>query len=101
MDLTQDQQLTVAEVADLLGTSERFPRRLRRIRFVYVRVSFANAAEYQRRGVTAGPLPGLSGDRSRPRPLELHRARTPTQQPAFGGSDRHRPPRTPEPATGR
>lgn len=34
---TNDQLLTVAEVADLLRTSERFPRRLiaeRRIRFI-------------------------------------------------------------------
>ncbi len=34
-----ERQLTVGEVADLLGTSERFPRRLiaeRRIRFTHV-----------------------------------------------------------------
>jgi excisionase family DNA binding protein len=36
---TEDRLLTVAEVAELLGTSERFPRRLiaeRRIRFVRI-----------------------------------------------------------------
>jgi excisionase family DNA binding protein len=37
IDLTRDRLLTVAEVAELLNTSERFPRRLieeRRITFV-------------------------------------------------------------------
>ncbi len=45
--------LTVAEVAELLGTSERFPRRLiseRRIRFVklgrHVRISESALAEF-------------------------------------------------------
>jgi excisionase family DNA binding protein len=36
---TRDRLLTVAQVAELLGTSERFPRRLlaeRRIRFVRI-----------------------------------------------------------------
>ncbi len=39
MILASDRLLTVAQVAELLGTSERFPRRLvaeRRIRFVRV-----------------------------------------------------------------
>jgi excisionase family DNA binding protein len=39
MDVTSDRLLTVAEAAELLGTSERFPRRLiadRRIRFVRI-----------------------------------------------------------------
>jgi excisionase family DNA binding protein len=39
MDLNSDRLLTVAEAAELLGTSERFPRRLiadRRIRFVRI-----------------------------------------------------------------
>lgn len=39
MDLNNDRLLTVAQAAELLGTSERFPRRLiaeRRIRFVRV-----------------------------------------------------------------
>ena len=39
MNNTRDRLLTVAQVAELLGTSERFPRRLlaeRRIRFVRI-----------------------------------------------------------------
>ena len=39
MDLSRDRLLTVAQAAEVLGTSERFPRRLiaeRRIRFVRV-----------------------------------------------------------------
>jgi excisionase family DNA binding protein len=39
MNLSKDRLLTVAQVAEVLGTSERFPRRLiaeRRIRFVRV-----------------------------------------------------------------
>lgn len=39
MDVTSDRLLTVSEAAKLLGTSERFPRRLiadRRIRFVRI-----------------------------------------------------------------
>jgi excisionase family DNA binding protein len=39
MDLSKDRLLTVAQAAEVLGTSERFPRRLigeRRIRFVRV-----------------------------------------------------------------
>jgi excisionase family DNA binding protein len=39
MDIGLDRLLTVAQVAELLGTSERFPRRLiaeRRIAFVHV-----------------------------------------------------------------
>ena len=39
MDLSNDRLLTVAQAAELLGTGERFPRRLiaeRRIRFVRV-----------------------------------------------------------------
>ncbi|GAA0358804.1 helix-turn-helix domain-containing protein [Actinoallomurus spadix] len=39
MNLTDDRLLTVAEAAELLKTSERFPRRLiaeRRIRFVKI-----------------------------------------------------------------
>jgi excisionase family DNA binding protein len=50
--------LTVADVAELLGTSERFPRRLiaeRRIRFVrvgrHVRISESALREYIEAGV--------------------------------------------------
>lgn len=51
-DLSEDRLLTVAQVAELLGTSERFPRRLiaeRRIRFVrvgrFVRIPMSALAE--------------------------------------------------------
>jgi len=51
-DLSQDRLLTVTQAAELLGTSERFPRRLiaeRRIRFVrvgrFVRIPMSALAE--------------------------------------------------------
>ena len=51
-DLSEDRLLTVAQAAELLGTSERFPRRLiaeRRIRFVrvgrFVRIPMSALAE--------------------------------------------------------
>jgi excisionase family DNA binding protein len=57
MSITDDPLLTVAEAAELLKTSERFPRRLiaeRRIRFVkvgrYVRIPESALREF----VTAG-----------------------------------------------
>jgi excisionase family DNA binding protein len=57
MSVTDDPLLTVAEAADLLKTSERFPRRLiaqRRIRFVkvgrYVRIPESALREF----ITAG-----------------------------------------------
>lgn len=52
-----DKLLTVAEAAEMLGTTERFPRRLveeRRIRFVklgrHVRIPSAALREYIERG---------------------------------------------------
>jgi excisionase family DNA binding protein len=63
--------LTVAEVAELLGTTDRFPRRLiteRRIRFVrvgrHVRVPESAVREFIRSG-TVEPI--TSGGRSRGR----------------------------------
>jgi excisionase family DNA binding protein len=57
MSVTDDPLLTVAEAAELLKTSERFPRRLiaqRRIRFVkvgrYVRIPESALREF----ITAG-----------------------------------------------
>jgi excisionase family DNA binding protein len=57
MSITDDPLLTVAEAAELLKTSERFPRRLiaeRRIRFVkvgrYVRIPESALREF----ITAG-----------------------------------------------
>jgi excisionase family DNA binding protein len=53
-----ERQLTVAEVAELIGTSERFPRRLiaeRRIRFVrigrHVRIPESALSEFLAAGV--------------------------------------------------
>jgi excisionase family DNA binding protein len=58
------QLLTVAQVAELLGTSERFPRRLiaeRRIEFVkigrYVRISEAAVADF----IEAGRIEPMTG----------------------------------------
>ena len=52
-EITIERHLTVPEVAELLGTTERFPRRLiaeRRIRFVkvgtHVRIPESALAEY-------------------------------------------------------
>jgi len=60
--------LTVAEVAELLGTSERFPRRLvaeRRIRFVrigrHVRVSESALREFIEAGLVEPTSPGERG----------------------------------------
>jgi excisionase family DNA binding protein len=62
--------LSVAEVAELLGTTERFPRRLiseRRIRFVHVgrhvRIPESAVAEF----VAEGVVEPASGPRSRRR----------------------------------
>ena len=62
-DLRVERLLTVAQVADLLGTTERFPRRLiaeRRIRFVrvgrHVRIPESAVAEFIAAGVVE-PLP--------------------------------------------
>jgi excisionase family DNA binding protein len=59
MSLTDDPLLTVAEAAELLKTSERFPRRLiaeRRIRFVkvgrYVRIPESALHDF----ITAGSV---------------------------------------------
>ena len=58
IDLVRDRLLTVTEVADLLNTSERFPRRLideRRITFVRigrkVRIPESAVAEFIASGV--------------------------------------------------
>jgi excisionase family DNA binding protein len=58
MSLVHDPLLTVAQVAELLGTSERFPRRLiaeRRIRFVrvgrHVRIPDSALREFIEAGV--------------------------------------------------
>ncbi|MGO9298702.1 MAG: excisionase family DNA-binding protein [Streptosporangiaceae bacterium] len=58
MNSTQDRLLSVAQVAELLGTSERFPRRLiaeRRIRFVrvgrHVRITESALADFIASGV--------------------------------------------------
>lgn len=58
MSLTDDPLLTVAEAAELLKTSERFPRRLiaeRRIRFVkvgrYVRIPESALREFINAGL--------------------------------------------------
>ena len=58
MSLTDDPLLTVAEAAELLKTSERFPRRLiaeRRIRFVkvgrFVRIPESALREFINAGV--------------------------------------------------
>jgi excisionase family DNA binding protein len=66
MDVTSDRLLTVAEAAELLGTSERFPRRLiadRRIRFVrigrLVRIPETALREFIAAGVV-GAGPGAS-----------------------------------------
>jgi len=60
--------LTVAEVAELLGTSERFPRRLvaeRRIRFVrigrHVRVPESALREFIEAGLVEPTSPGERG----------------------------------------
>jgi excisionase family DNA binding protein len=62
-----ERHLTVAEVAELLGTTERFPRRLiaeRRIRFVrvgrYVRIPESALHEF----ITAGLVEPLRRSRS-------------------------------------
>ena len=52
-----DRLLTVAEVADVLGTTERFPRRLiaeRRIAFIHVGRTF----EYQNQPCATSSRPG-------------------------------------------
>ena len=63
--------LSVAEVADLLGTKERFPRRLiaeRRIRFVHVgrhvRIPESALAEFVAEGVVE-PVYGPRGRRQK------------------------------------
>jgi excisionase family DNA binding protein len=63
MNLTDDPLLTVAEAAELLKTSERFPRRLiaeRRIRFVkvgrFVRIPESALREF----ITAGLVEPLT-----------------------------------------
>jgi excisionase family DNA binding protein len=63
--------LTVAEVAELLGTKERFPRRLiaeRRIRFVHVgrhvRIPESAVAEFVAEGLVE-PVSGPRGRRRR------------------------------------
>jgi excisionase family DNA binding protein len=60
--------LTVAQVAELLGTSERFPRRLiaeRRIRFVrvgrHVRIAESAVAEFITAGLVEPVQPGGPG----------------------------------------
>lgn len=60
--------LTVAEVADLLGTTERFPRRLiadRRIRFVrvgrHVRIPVSALGEFIGAGLVEPVNPGRRG----------------------------------------
>ena len=60
--------LTVAEVADLLGTTDRFPRRLiaeRRIRFVrvgrHVRIPVSAVREFIDAGLVDPALPGGRG----------------------------------------
>jgi len=60
--------LTVAEVADLLGTTERFPRRLiaeRRIRFVrvgrHVRIPVSAVREFVRAGLVEPASHGKRG----------------------------------------
>jgi excisionase family DNA binding protein len=60
--------LTVAEVAELLGTSERFPRRLiaeRRIRFVrvgrHVRIPASAVSEFVGAGLVEPTSPGGRG----------------------------------------
>jgi excisionase family DNA binding protein len=65
--------LSVAEVAELLGTKERFPRRLiaeRRIRFVHVgrhvRIPESAVAEF----VAEGLVEPVSGPRGRRRRVE-------------------------------
>ena len=65
IDPACDQLLTVAEVADLLNTSERFPRRLiekRRITFVRlgrkVRIPESAVAEFIASGVVEPLRPG-------------------------------------------
>jgi len=62
-ELRVERLLTVAQVAELLGTTERFPRRLiaeRRIRFVrvgrHVRIPESAVAEFIAAGVVE-PLP--------------------------------------------
>lgn len=66
MKATQDQLLTIAQAADLLGTSQRFPRRLiaeRRIAYVklgrHVRIPESALAEFIRAGVVP-PLTAAS-----------------------------------------
>jgi excisionase family DNA binding protein len=58
MNISNDRLLTIAQVAELLSTSERFPRRLiaeRRIRFVrvgrHVRISESALSEFLSEGV--------------------------------------------------
>ena len=60
--------LTVAQVAELLGTAERFPRRLiaeRRIRFVrvgrHVRIPVSALAEFISAGLVEPVNPGRRG----------------------------------------
>ena len=60
--------LTVAQVAELLGTSERFPRRLiaeRRIRFVYigryVRIPESALGDFISAGLVEPSSPGRRG----------------------------------------
>ena len=68
-----DRLLTVAEAAEILNTSERFPRRLiaeRRIAFVrvgrHVRISEAALAEFIRSGVVE-PMTPRDYSKERPR----------------------------------
>ncbi|PYC68729.1 DNA-binding protein [Streptomyces tateyamensis] len=63
-----EQYLTVAQVAERLGTSERFPRRLiaeRRIAFVkmgtHVRIAESTLAAY----LTSGTVPAVPSRRDR------------------------------------
>ncbi|HEX9353614.1 MAG TPA: excisionase family DNA-binding protein [Streptosporangiaceae bacterium] len=64
-DKRVEQLLTVAQVAELLGTSERFPRRLiaeRRIRFVrlgrHVRISESALADFIAAGLVEPVIRG-------------------------------------------
>jgi excisionase family DNA binding protein len=70
MSLVHDPLLTVVQVAELLGTSERFPRRLiaeRRIRFVrvgrHVRIPESALSDY----IDAGTVEPATLARYRPR----------------------------------
>ncbi|MFF4603603.1 helix-turn-helix domain-containing protein [Streptomyces sp. NPDC001339] len=72
-----ERYLTVAEVAEILGTTERFPRRLiaeRRIAFVKVGTHVRIARSALDAYIEANTVPSITPRRSRLRRADLRRA---------------------------